>query len=151
MDIAAVSDTNIFIDLVEISFLDVFFNLPREIHTTDMIIYEPKDAQEQVRGDEYCSNGRLHVKGYSIKEMLTLMKFHTAQRASARVSIQDCSVWLYAMENDCTLLTGDARSRNATAKMNVDVHSIFYVTDKLAEMQLLSKEDATDKMEQLNC
>lgn len=114
-----------------------------------MIIYELKVAEEKARVEEYCSNGRLHVKGYSMKEMLALMKFHTAQRASARVSIQDCSVWLYAMGNNYTLLTGDARLRNAAAKMKVDVHGIFYVIDKLVDMQLLSKEDAAEKLNKL--
>lgn len=148
MEIVAVSDTDIFIDLVEIGLLDDFFALPWEIHTTDMIIHELKVAEEKKKVVEYCSKGRLHVKGYTMKEMPTLTKFHTAQR-SARVSIQDCSVWLYAMENDYTLLTGDARLRNAAAKMKVDVHGIFYVIDKLVEMQLLSKEDAVEKLEQL--
>ena len=33
MDIVAVSDTNIFIDLVEIGLIDAFFALPWEIQT----------------------------------------------------------------------------------------------------------------------
>lgn len=149
MKAVAVSDTNIFIDLVEIGLLDAFFALPWEIHTTDMIIHELKVAEQKVRVEEYCSNGRLHVKEYTMKEMQTLIKFHAAQRQAARASIQDCSVWLFAMENEYTLLTGDARLRNAVAKMKVDVHGIFYVIDKLVEMQLLSKENAADKLDKL--
>lgn len=37
MEIIVVSDTNIFIDLIEVGLLDKFFSLPWEIHTTDMI------------------------------------------------------------------------------------------------------------------
>ena len=149
MKIVAVSDTNIFIDLVEIGLLDTFFDLPWEIHTTDMIIHELKKAEQKEKVVEYYSNGRLHVKNYTSMEMSKLIMFHTLQRQKARVSVQDCSVWLYAKDNGYTLLTGDDRLRNAASKMGVDVHGIFYVIDKLVEMQLLSKMDAVDKLAKL--
>ena len=127
MDIVAVSDTNIFIDLVEIGLIDAFFALPWEIHTTDMIIHELKVPDETAKVVVYCSSGRLHVKGYTSLEMSKLMSFYSLQRQNARVSVPDCSVWLYAKENNYTLLTEDGRLRSAAAKMGVDVHGIFYV------------------------
>ena len=92
MEIIAVSDTNIFIDLIEIGLLDEFFALPWEIHTTDMIIHELKVIAQKKRVKDYQTRGILRVKGYDAKEMLTLTKFHTLQRETTKVSIQDCSV-----------------------------------------------------------
>lgn len=149
MEVIAVSDTNIFIDLIEIGLLDEFFALPWEIHTTDMIIHELKVIAQKKRVKDYQTRGILRVKGYDTKEMLTLTKFHTLQRETTKVSIQDCSVWLYAMDNNFTLLTGDAGLRNAAARMNVDVHGILYVVDKLVDYKLLSKADATEKLRAL--
>lgn len=149
MEKIAVSDTNIFIDLVEIDLLDDFFALPWEIHTTDLVIHELKVAEQKEKVVGHCSNGTLRVKDFTSKEMSMLVKFYAAQRQSARVSIQDCSVWLYAMENDYILLTGDGRLRKAAVKSGVDVHGIFYVIDRLVELQLLSKEEAVDKLTKL--
>lgn len=149
MEIIAVSDTNIFIDLIEIGLLDEFFALPWEIHTTDMIIHELKVAEQKKKVKDYQTRGILRVKDYDMKGMLTLTKFHTLQRETTKVSIQDCSVWLYAMDNDYTLLTGDAKLKGAATKAGVDVHGIIYVIDKLVEMLLVSKEAAGDKQEKL--
>ena len=149
MEIIAVSDTNIFIDLIEIGLLDEFFALPWEIHTTDMIIHELKVIAQKKRVKDYHTRGILRVKGYDTKEMLTLTKFHTLQRETTKVSIQDCSVWLYAMEKGYTVLTGDAKLKNAATKTGVDVHGIIYVIDKLVDMLLISKDVAADKLEEL--
>ena len=138
METIVVRDTNIFIDLFEIELLDEFFALPWETHTTDMIIHELKVIEQKKR-----------VKDYDAKEMLTLTKFHTLQRETTKVSIQDCSVWLYAMDKGYTLLTGDAKLKNAATKTGVDVHGIIYVIDKLVDMLLISKDVAADKLEKL--
>lgn len=149
METIAVSDTNIFIDLIEIGLLDEFFALPWEIHTTDMIIHELKVAEQKMKVEEYQTRGILRVKGYDMKEMLTLTKFYTHQRETTKVSMQDCSVWFYAMDKGYTLLTGDAKLKRAVTKAGVDVHGIIYVIDKLVETLLVSKETAVDKLEKL--
>ena len=40
MNIIVVSDTNVFIDLISIGLQEQFFQLPMEIHTTDMVVFE---------------------------------------------------------------------------------------------------------------
>lgn len=149
MKVIAVSDTNIFIDLVEIGLLDAFFALPWNIHTSDMIIHELKVAEQKARVLAFRDKGQLHVKGYAMEEMPKLLKFHSSQRELVRVSIQDCSVWLFAMDNGYILLTGDAKLRSAAAKMDVEVHGIFYVFDNIVEQKLLSKQNAVDKLKEL--
>ena len=47
MEKFVVSDTNIFIDLMNIGVLDMFFQLPWEIHTTDMVISEFKNEEQK--------------------------------------------------------------------------------------------------------
>ena len=48
MTIVAVSDTNIFIDLLETSLLDKLFLLPWEIHTTEFILNEIKEEPHKL-------------------------------------------------------------------------------------------------------
>ena len=148
MERIAISDTNIFIDLIEIELLDEFFGLPWEIHTTDMIVHELKNAKQHEKIAAYCGKS-LHVKSFEVEEMIRLIDFHATQHERTNVTLQDCSVWFYAMESSCTLLTGDAKLRNAARKSGVDVHGVIYVIDKLVEENILSCRDAIDKLKQL--
>lgn len=149
MEIIAVSDTNIFIDLIEIGLIDDFFSLPWQIHTTDMVIHELKITAQKNIVVEYKNSGSLHVKMYDAKDMVALARFYSLKSATTKVSIQDCSVWLYAQGEGYTLLTGDAKLKNAALKSGVDVHGILYVIDKLVEHHLLSKINASKKLEEL--
>lgn len=64
MNIIVVSDTNVFIDLISIGLQEQFFQLPMEIHTTDMVVLEIKrSGQHEIINDliethkrEYMSN-----------------------------------------------------------------------------------------------
>jgi len=149
MEIVIVSDTNIFIDLIEIGLIDEFFSLPWEIHTTDMIIHELKDPEQKRVIVAYMKKRILHVKTYDETEINSLAVFHTKMRRTTNVSIQDCSVWLYAQNMGYTLLTGDAKLRSAATKTGIEVHGILFVIDKLVENNLLSMEQATKKLKDL--
>ncbi|MBP5424302.1 MAG: hypothetical protein J6Y78_17860 [Paludibacteraceae bacterium] len=149
MEIIVVSDTNIFIDLIEIELLDEFFSLPWEIHTTDMVVYELKDAIQRNNVLKYISEGSLLMDACDEKAMLALMKFYALHRETTNVSIQDCSVWFYAKNNGCILLTGDSKLRSAALKTGVDVHGILFIIDNLIDKHLLAKETAVNKLNKL--
>jgi len=149
MEIVTISDTNIFIDLIETGLLDTFFSLPWEFHTTDMIIHELKESAQRKKVIAYQRKKVLHVKTFDEKELSNLIVFHAQMRNKTNVSIQDCSVWLYAHDNGYMLLTGDSKLKNAAMKSGVDVHGILFVIDKLVEHQLLTRERATQKLKVL--
>ena len=50
MERFVVSDTNIFIDLVELGILADLFYLPWQIHTTDFVMDELTDTTQQYAG-----------------------------------------------------------------------------------------------------
>ena len=68
METIVVSDTNIFIDLIEIGLLDDLFSLPWEIHTTDLVMLELKDANQKQVVMEHKNKGDLHIKEYDTQE-----------------------------------------------------------------------------------
>ena len=43
-----ISDTNIFIDLLNADLLDTFLKLPLEVHTTDFVINELREEQAEI-------------------------------------------------------------------------------------------------------
>jgi len=149
MEIVTISDTNIFIDLIGIGLLDTFFSLPWEFHTTDMIIHELKEPVQRRKVVAYQHKNVLRVKKFDGKELSNLIAFHAKMCNKTNVSIQDCSVWLYAQDNRYMLLTGDSKLKNAATRSGVDVHGILFVFDKLVENQLLTKEQATTKLKDL--
>lgn len=76
MTIVAVSDTNIFIDLLETSLLEKLFHLPWEIHTTDFILNEIKEAHQKKQMNTIRSHYKLTVKRFEIDELNTLIDFY---------------------------------------------------------------------------
>jgi len=41
-----VNDTNLFIDLIHAELIDLFFQLPFEVHTTDFVVGEVEDPEQ---------------------------------------------------------------------------------------------------------
>lgn len=149
MEKIVVSDTNIFIDLISVNLLDGFFNLPWEIHTTDMIMKELKDSNQKAVVDAFRQLGSLKVKEFDGNEMQELMRMRKRALESSNASIQDCSVWKLAKNLDCSLLTGDNRLRKVVQKDNVEVHGILYLFDKMLEHQVINHETAITKLQSL--
>ena len=56
-----VTDTNIFLDLIQSGALDGFFQLPYDIRTTDLVLHEIKKPEQQRALEKFITNGRLTV------------------------------------------------------------------------------------------
>lgn len=146
MEIVVVSDTNIFIDLYKVGLLDEFFSLTFHVHTTDLIVDELK-IQEQKR--KILGYHQLFVKKFNMREIMELANFQRKVQAMTNVSIQDCSVWVYAQNNNYTLLTGDGKLRKMAIKEGVTVCGILYIFDKMVEEKLLTPQEACEKIQLL--
>ena len=59
MEIIVVSDTNIFIDLVKLDLLADFFLLPWDIHTTDFVISELTDHEQNAAVTAFIKRKRM--------------------------------------------------------------------------------------------
>lgn len=69
MEIIVVSDTNIFIDLVKLNLLGDFFLLPWDIHTTDFVINELTDPEQNAAVTAFIKRKRLTVGKLSVEEI----------------------------------------------------------------------------------
>lgn len=134
MDIV-VNDTNIFIDLYSIGFLDDFFRLPIMVHTVDFVLNEIRQSPQQLALRRFKADGRLTVGEFSMEELACVMKLHNT--AGGNVSLTDCAAWHYAKKNNCILLTGDRQLRNKAISSNVTVKGIIYVFDQLLEHKII--------------
>lgn len=143
MDIV-VNDTNIFIDLYSIGFLDDFFRLPIMVHTVDFVLNEIRQSPQQLALRCFKADGRLTVGEFSMEELAYVMELHNT--AGGNVSLTDCAVWHYAKKNNCILLTGDRQLRNKAISSNVTVKGIIYVFDQLLEHKIIDPKRAIAKL-----
>ena len=149
MEIIVVSDTNIFIDLIETGLLELFLQLPMEVHTTDIVIAEITVEEQKAAILTIAEKGCIKIKTYSPDEMLKLLNFINSKQRRYDLHPADFSVWQYSSENGYTLLTGDGNLRKAAQADGVEVHGTIYIIDILIENQLLTPSLAADKLELL--
>lgn len=151
MERIVVSDTNIFIDLVELGILADLFYLPWQIHTTDFVMDELTDATQFDAVYSYCERGRMTVGTLTPEEVGKI--FQMSSMPGCKISPADFSVILYAQKANFNILTGDKRLRNYAEKEGIEVHGILFVFEALVEHRILPPALAIEllqKLKQLN-
>ena len=144
-----VNDTNVFIDLYEVGLLEEFFSLPWEVHTTDFVMLELQKEGQHETVARYKTDKRLVVPVFEAKEMLEIGNLFQQSLNKTNLSLTDCSVWYYAKVNNYILLTGDRKLRTTSAYEGVEVHGVIYVFDRLVEFNVISRQVAVKKLQQL--
>lgn len=143
MEKYVISDTNIFIDLMNIGIIDDFFQLPWEIHTTDFVISEFTDEAQKKTILGYA---QLVIKQYAPDELSELVDFYVKH---SQVSINDCSVWQYAKQKQYALLSGDGHLRKLANNDGIEVHGTLFVIDQLVTRGIISNAYAVEVLEKL--
>ena len=144
-----VNDTNIFIDLYEVGLLEEFFSLPWEVHTTDFVMLELQREGQHETVAKYKADNRLVVSVFEAKEMSEIGNLFKQNMNRTNLSLTDCSVWYYAKVNNYILLTGDRKLRTASLLDGVEVHGVICVFDTLVEFNMISRQVAVEKLQQL--
>ena len=144
-----VNDTNVFIDLYEVGLLEGFFSLPWEVHTTDFVMLELQREGQHETVARYQTDKRLVVPVFEAKELLEIGRLYQQYVNRTNLSLTDCSVWYYAKMNNCILLTGDRKLRKVSVFDGIEVHGVLYVIDRLVELDIVSRQVAVEKLQQL--
>lgn len=139
-----VNDTNLFIDLIHAELIDLFFQLPFEVHTTDFVVGEIEDTEQEAIILELIEAERLSVAVMASAEVEAILLL---QIADNRLSIPDCSVWYYSKRNGYILMTGDNLLRKAATNDHVTVRGILYIFDELVRSGLISPAEASVKLQ----
>ncbi|MEN8254020.1 MAG: hypothetical protein ABFR33_00985 [Verrucomicrobiota bacterium] len=142
----AVQDANILIDMMEGGFCDLWFALGIETHTTDQIICEINEPDQQVQIEALVSSGKLGVASFNATEMGEVVSL---RMQNEELTIQDCSVLKLAERLDAMLLTGDKDLRSFSRKRHIEVHGTLWILDLLVDRKLLAPRQAVAKLEKL--
>ena len=141
-----VNDTNIFIDLIHTELIDLFFQLPFEVHTTDFVIGEIEEEEQERIVQKLIEDEKLFVARLNHGELEEIM---ILQSEIIQLSVPDCSVWFYSKKNNYTLITGDGLLRKTAVKDGVEVRGILFILDELIRLNFMNSQLAAAKLELL--
>jgi len=142
----AVNDANLFIDLWELKLTAIFFCLPLEFHTTQLILNE-LETDQLAQLTIFIESNDLKARYLTREEIDGLDSISVNSR---KLSREDLSVYFYAKElNDCMILTGDNRLRKEAQRQGFEVHGILWVFEQIVENGLLNTKIAAEKLQEL--
>jgi rRNA-processing protein FCF1 len=131
----AVTDTNIFIDLIKTELLPHLFQTGYTIHTTYEVVNELL-AEQQSALDNFINDQTLIIHAFSATEITEI----TNQKLSPGLSFVDQGIFYYAQnQQDYFILTNDNLLRKACKSNLVEVHGILWLMDLFLENGLCSK------------
>ena len=141
----AVTDANIFIDLIFLDLIDHLFKLDVELYTTREVVEELNESQQKIVR-HYQSNNRLGVLIIEEIELISQLPKHIPIN---KLSFADLTVFHFATKMNVGILTGDSFLRKISEKQGLHVHGIIWVFDKMIELELISTINAASKLEDL--
>lgn len=140
----AVTDANIFIDLIKLRWLGYLFSIGLEIYSTREVIDELKDSQlEQLNG--FIQSQQIKVYSFSAQELILVQ----AIAAPASLTTQDKSILFLARKLDAAVLTGDNPLRKFCIKSELDVKGIIWLFDRFLQFELVGHDVAINQMNNL--
>ncbi len=130
------SDTNVWLDFVEIEKLELPFRLPY------VYLMNDETVEDEVLSPEGLSNELLKM-GLK-KTELTTEEFYLAEEFSekyGKTSIYDCIALAIAKERHLVLMTGDGALRKAASQEGVEVMGTIGILDQLYEGEYIDGKE----------
>ena len=144
-----VNDTNILIDLFNAGLLPYCKKLNLEFRTLDVIINEIEDTEQYSAVQSIIDEDTLPVHSLSGKQIGTVFQKVAKYQGVCNLSVEDISVMVYAIDNDCRLLTGDKKLKDKATLENVKVSGILFLTDMLTQEAVISNDEMASALERL--
>ena len=142
--ILAVTDANIFIDLIYLEMLGYLFNLDIEIHTT-LEVHDQLNTNQKKIIQNFIQSKDLLVYSFSFEELTEIYSIDCPNG----LELADRTIFYYAEKFNSVVLSGDVKLRKYCEKINIDVRGIVWVFDQLNENKVLSAHVLASKMEEL--
>ena len=140
----AITDANIFIDLIKLSLLGCLFNLGIEIHTTREV-YDQLNPTQKSFAEGFVQAGVLHIYNFNIQQLQEI----NSLQFPAGLEMADRTVYYYSTLTEAIVLSGDRKLRTFCLNKNIDVKGILWLFDNFIEKNLISKAEAAKKLEHL--
>ncbi len=140
----AVTDANIFIDLIKLQMLHLLFCIDMDIYTSKEIVDQLNDGQAAELAT-FISKGLLTVYLFSVDELQEIIFFESPRA----LEIADKSVAWLAIKLSATVLSGDAPLRRFCENKKLEVKGIIWLFDEFLRKKIIAHVDAVTKLEHL--
>lgn len=145
MQLIAIQDANILIDLVKTGLFHHCLALRYRFTTTNIILDEL--YYEQVESIQpHITSGKFVVIEIADKE---LVEIQLMSLEDTRLSEQDWSALYYALQLDALLLTGDKRMRKLAAEKSITYCGLLWLLDQLVNESILTVKEACNFLRKL--
>ena len=136
-----VNDTNILIDLYNAGLLPYCKKLNLDFRTLDVVINEIEDSEQYSAVQSIIDEGTLSVYSLSGEQVGTVFQKVAEYNGVCNLSVEDISVMVYAIDNNCRLLTGDKTLKDKATLENIKVSGILFLTDMLTRESIVDGEE----------
>lgn len=137
----AVTDANIFIDVI---YIEIHLLLPKiglEIYTTQNVLDELDEDQIQLL-KELIQNNLIVIYAFSKEEQDEFSNYFIKRG----LSLADHSVIFLAEKIDATVLSGDSLVRTTCHERKLEVHGVLWLLDECIDKKHLSHHQAHEKL-----
>ena len=141
-----ITDTNVFIDLINSGAINHFFQLNYDICTTDLVVEEVKIPEQQRQLEFYRENGSLKIISLDSGEIRDAVQLSTQWQLKG---IVDKSVLLKAIHLQCVVLSGDGNLRKECQLRGLEVHGTLWVIREIWTSELAEPEHLLEMLEAL--
>lgn len=138
----AITDANIFIDLIHIDFHGHLFSLDFEVHTSLEVFDELNESQQQSLR-KFIKLEKLTV--HDCEEITPI----EAVRSIRALSDSDKTVLYLAQYLEAFVLTGDRVVRRVAGIQKIEIHGVFWLLDGFLTGNLITKNHACQKLKKL--
>ena len=142
--IIAITDANIFIDLIETEMLRFLFDLDLEIHTTYEVYNQLNTEQEKV-AQNFLQSKALFLYSFSFDELQEIASLEFP----AGLEMADRTVYYYASKITGIILSGDRKLKKYCEGKHLHVKGVIWIFDQVFEGELLPPDQLVAKMELL--
>jgi hypothetical protein len=140
----AITDANIFIDLIETEMLGFLFDLDLEIHTTYEVYNQLNIEQEKI-AQNFVQSKSLFLYSFSFEEIQEIASIEFP----AGLEMADRTVYYYASKITGIILSGDRKLKKFCERKHQNVKGIIWIFDQIFEKNLLQPHQLATKMELL--
>lgn len=139
-------DALIIIDLIKIKLLPAVLSLPLSFYTTDYIVAEITDEQQQLFLDMCIEIGTIRVMEANAEDITGIEHIFNKIK---KLSFADSSVIFFAQKMNAIIFTSDRRIRKEAEDKKIEVHGIFWIFQMLIDNIKITKHEASDKLKEL--
>lgn len=144
-----VNDTNILIDLYNAGLLPYCKKLNLDFRTLDVVINEIEDSEQYSAVQSIIDEGTLSVYSLSGEQVGIVFQKVAEYNGVCNLSVEDISVMVYAIDNNCRLLTGDKTLKDKATLENIKVSGVLFLTDMLTNESIVDGEEMITALERL--